>query len=57
MKHVIDVPGHEKLRFLVPRFLKLAKCVVFLIDATHWEPSSIRANAELREGTRVWFIE
>jgi len=45
VRHVIDVPGHEKLRFHVHDYLRFASRILFLVDATNFG-QHIRANAE-----------
>ncbi|XP_068648493.1 uncharacterized protein [Aristolochia californica] len=43
--HVIDIPGHSRLRPMLDNFLALAACLVFVVDAVDFLPNC-RAAAE-----------
>lgn len=40
---VIDLPGHQRLRYRLREFLPVARAIVFVVDSMDLE---IRANAE-----------
>jgi signal recognition particle receptor subunit beta len=45
IRHIIDLPGHKKLRFHVHDYLKIAKCILFLVDAVDFD-RRVRENGE-----------
>jgi len=43
--HLVDVPGHEKLRFKFTDFTPITRGVIFCIDSSTFA-ENVRSNAE-----------
>lgn len=43
--HIVDIPGHERMRGVVRQYLPIASKLVYFIDSTEIE-TNLTANAE-----------